>query len=56
MGVQNCYFPLFVSHAALHREQTHIADFSPEVRTNQNYNSIKQYFNFLLGCVGNEIR
>ena len=31
MGVQNCYFPLFVSHAALHREQTHIADFSPEV-------------------------
>ena len=32
MGVQNCYFPLFVSHDALHREQTHIADFSPEVR------------------------
>jgi prolyl-tRNA synthetase len=32
MGVQNCYFPLFVSHAALHREKTHIADFSPEVR------------------------
>ena len=31
MGVQNCYFPLFVSHSALHREQTHIADFSPEV-------------------------
>lgn len=31
MGVQNCYFPLFVSHHALHREQTHIADFSPEV-------------------------
>ncbi|CAF3909894.1 unnamed protein product [Adineta steineri] len=31
MGVQNCYFPLFVSYAALHREQTHIADFSPEV-------------------------
>ncbi|CAF2042582.1 unnamed protein product [Rotaria magnacalcarata] len=31
LGVQNCYFPLFVSHAALHREQTHIADFSPEV-------------------------
>ncbi|CAF0753988.1 unnamed protein product [Rotaria sordida] len=31
MGVQNCYFPLFVSHNALYREQTHIADFSPEV-------------------------
>lgn len=31
MGVQNCYFPLFVSYGALHREQTHIADFSPEV-------------------------
>lgn len=34
MGVQNCYFPLFVSHRALHREQTHIADFSPEVGEN----------------------
>ncbi|CAF2308483.1 unnamed protein product [Rotaria sp. Silwood2] len=31
MGVQNCYFPLFVSHNALFREKTHIADFSPEV-------------------------
>ncbi|CAF0785356.1 unnamed protein product [Didymodactylos carnosus] len=31
IGVQNCYFPLFVSHAALHQEKTHIADFAPEV-------------------------
>lgn len=31
MGVENCYFPLFVSYDALHREKTHIADFSPEV-------------------------
>ena len=31
MGVQNCYFPLFVSHDALFKEKTHIADFSPEV-------------------------
>ena len=31
MGVQNCYFPMFVSHAALEKEKTHIADFAPEV-------------------------
>jgi prolyl-tRNA synthetase len=31
LGVQNCYFPLFVSKAALEREKTHIADFAPEV-------------------------
>lgn len=31
LGVQNCYFPLFVSRAALEKEKTHIADFSPEV-------------------------
>ena len=33
LGVKNCYFPMFVSHAALEREKTHIADFAPEVRT-----------------------
>ena len=32
MGVDNAYFPIFVSHAALEREKTHIADFAPEVR------------------------
>ncbi|MFH4975389.1 hypothetical protein AB6A40_002098 [Gnathostoma spinigerum] len=31
MGVRNCYFPIFVSQAALEREKTHIADFAPEV-------------------------
>ena len=32
MGVENCYFPCFVSQAALEREKEHIADFAPEVR------------------------
>ena len=31
LGVSNCYFPIFVSHAALEREKDHIADFAPEV-------------------------
>lgn len=31
MGVRECYFPMFVSRAALEREKTHIADFAPEV-------------------------
>lgn len=31
MGVNNCYFPIFVSKAALEREKDHIADFAPEV-------------------------
>ncbi|KAJ8289165.1 hypothetical protein COCON_G00018240 [Conger conger] len=31
MGVENCYFPMFVSQAALEKEKTHIADFAPEV-------------------------
>lgn len=31
MGVKECYFPIFVSKAALEREKTHIADFAPEV-------------------------
>uniref|UniRef100_A0A0K8SGP1 Bifunctional glutamate/proline--tRNA ligase n=1 Tax=Lygus hesperus TaxID=30085 RepID=A0A0K8SGP1_LYGHE len=30
-GVKNCYFPMFVSRAALEKEKSHIADFSPEV-------------------------
>ena len=32
MGVENCYFPMFVSQAALEKEKTHIEDFAPEVR------------------------
>ena len=31
LGVSNCYFPMFVSEAALQREKDHIADFAPEV-------------------------
>lgn len=31
MGVNNCYFPIFVSKVALEREKDHIADFAPEV-------------------------
>jgi len=31
IGVQNCYFPIFVSQNALEREKNHIADFAPEV-------------------------
>jgi bifunctional glutamyl/prolyl-tRNA synthetase len=31
LGVENCYFPIFVSQAALEREKAHIADFAPEV-------------------------
>ncbi|KFP22597.1 Bifunctional glutamate/proline--tRNA ligase, partial [Egretta garzetta] len=30
LGVENCYFPMFVSQAALEKEKTHIADFAPE--------------------------
>jgi len=36
IGVQNVYFPMFVSKAALEREKTHIADFAPEVVINFN--------------------
>lgn len=31
LGVENCYFPMFVSQTALEKEKTHIADFAPEV-------------------------
>ncbi|KAL7076885.1 hypothetical protein ACQ4LE_003821 [Meloidogyne hapla] len=31
LGVKNCYFPMFVSQAALEREKTHVSDFAPEV-------------------------
>jgi len=30
-GVENCYFPIFVSKEVLEKEKDHIADFSPEV-------------------------
>ena len=31
LGVENVYFPMFVSQSALEKEKTHIADFAPEV-------------------------
>ncbi|XP_069911432.1 bifunctional glutamate/proline--tRNA ligase isoform X12 [Oryctolagus cuniculus] len=31
LGVENCYFPIFVSQSALEKEKTHVADFAPEV-------------------------
>ena len=32
LGVENSYFPMFVSSHALEKEKTHIEDFAPEVR------------------------
>ncbi len=32
-GFENCYFPMFVSNAALQKEKEHIADFAPEVKS-----------------------
>ena len=29
LGVQNCYFPIFVAKSALEKEKDHIADFAP---------------------------
>lgn len=31
LNVEDCYFPIFVSKAALEKEKEHIADFAPEV-------------------------
>uniref|UniRef100_A0A8C0WFE6 Bifunctional glutamate/proline--tRNA ligase n=1 Tax=Castor canadensis TaxID=51338 RepID=A0A8C0WFE6_CASCN len=31
LGVENCYFPMFVSQAALEKEKAHVAGFAPEV-------------------------
>ncbi|OON13356.1 proline--tRNA ligase [Opisthorchis viverrini] len=31
IGIENAYFPIFVSKSALEREKTHVADFAPEV-------------------------
>ena len=31
IGFSNCYFPMFVSNAALQKEKEHIEDFAPEV-------------------------
>ena len=31
LGVQNCYFPMFVSQAAIEKEKDHLEGFSPEL-------------------------
>lgn len=31
LGVENCYFPMFVSEDVLQREKDHIEGFAPEV-------------------------
>ena len=31
LGVQNCYFPMFVTEQALSKEQAHVEGFAPEV-------------------------
>ena len=31
LGVQNCYFPMFVTESVLNKEQDHVEDFAPEV-------------------------
>ncbi|EFN67176.1 Bifunctional aminoacyl-tRNA synthetase [Camponotus floridanus] len=31
LGVQECYFPIFVTRGVLEKEKTHITDFAPEV-------------------------
>lgn len=36
LNVRNCYFPIFVSKAALEKEKEHIADFAPEVKLLMN--------------------
>ena len=45
MGIENCYFPIFVSQSALEKEKTHIADFAPEVRGGGKLRA------FLISCV-----
>ena len=50
-GVENTYFPMFVSQAALEREKTHIADFAPEVSAKSmlaNFESVDFSTTFLL--------
>lgn len=47
LGVENCYFPMFVSQAALEKEKTHIADFAPEVN-NWEEQSRASYLFFVL--------
>lgn len=43
LGVENCYFPMFVSQAALEKEKTHIADFAPEVHIRILFSALMYY-------------
>ena len=51
LGVENAYFPMFVSRSALEREKDHIADFAPEVRG--HHLSSLYCDDILSGCLGN---
>lgn len=44
LGVENTYFPMFVSHQALEREKTHIEDFAPEVIHHHQITSNGKYY------------
>lgn len=42
IGVQNSYFPIFVSRSVLEKEKNHIADFAPEVCF-RNFTRLNKY-------------
>ena len=52
IGVQNCYFPIFVSKSVLEKEKTHIADFAPEVMYYYVYFMINKPLTFGLRLLG----
>jgi prolyl-tRNA synthetase len=53
MGVQNCYFPMFVSQKVLEREKDHIEGFAPEVAwVTKAYVSVLFCFIFTNSCLG----
>lgn len=57
LGVQNCYFPIFVSRSVLEKEKTHIADFAPEVLYEIKLSLIIIIFKkMFVGGLGDEIR
>lgn len=37
-GVQNCYFPMFVSSSKLEAEKDHVEGFAPEVNPDSHHN------------------
>lgn len=58
LGVENAYFPIFVSQSALEREKDHIEDFAPEVSilSPTIYQNRHLYVLFSKGRLGNQIR